>query len=448
MIKKFNTYIKESDQCFYPSGDRIEVDDIVIYNITSNTHPNLRWYDRKLAIITDIDNSYFSGEFPISIKFIDGNLNLRVNKNSVKRYSKSKIDPYNEEDWQFNEKKIICEADPYGEEDWDVPTVDGPINIGDKVRIIDKNNAAYQIQYRDREVFTNSMLSYDIEVLDMWETDGGKIIIKGDNLNYYDASKFKKLQESIIEEIEMETPPSICGEDYIEEYECTLKDRYRNIKTGELKRLEEIFEIPANYYHEKYVGVWDVNGKFKIMNYIRPNWYHEFTIDNKLRFIEKNFKSKSSQVEICVGPEIEKIMINHKKGYEGKGKYYNMKNTNRVTIDKQNIKICKVYKYCEDFRLIFGGRIVDVINNIYPEGKEKDHFKVPDRFDRYKSLNITIGDYYLLNFEIKDYVKGIYRNYRVNMFDTIKCRPKIKRINPVNDPYGEEDWGDEMMYED
>lgn len=259
------------------------------------------------------------------------------------------------------------------------------------------------------------------------------------------------IKKGFIEEVEL-SPASICGEDYIEEYDCILKDRYRNLKTGEIKKLEEIFTIPG-YHEDNFFGIWNDKGDLKILNY--TNGY--LRTDNKLRFNIKKFKNGKEIVEMTVGPEILDVFYHHgEKEYKGKGKYNRLKNHNKIVFEKQRIKICNIWKYCADFRHTFAGRIVDIYDHkLGGDGVEKTHFRVPDRFDYHNetgvmSIRKEFFDYNktLLNFNIRDYVRGGEKNYRVNIFDTIKARPKIKRINPVEDPYGEEDWSDEIIYED
>jgi hypothetical protein len=246
---------------------------------------------------------------------------------------------------------------------------------------------------------------------------------------------FKFIKESLVKKEESEI--SIDAHDYLETWECTLKDRYRNVDTGELKRLNEIFDIPKYVWMDKYIGIFDKDQNFKIINLGYDIYRRRILDQNQDHTLHiKNVVQKNRQefLVLHVGEEFQKkVMKPH-----GKGKYWKMKTGKPVVVNKIRFTICKLYEYCNDFRNKFAGRRVEVTT----EREQREIFRVPSKdlwYNDNVNLDIhTYGDQYLY-FHTYTYGGGFNnKNLRVNVF-----QPAISRkyyINPTVDPYGEEDW--------
>jgi len=253
----------------------------------------------------------------------------------------------------------------------------------------------------------------------------------------------RKFDTYIKEELTFETTDdikTINGKDYLETWECTTKNRYRNLKTGELKFLADIFKISSIFLWEGYIGVFDREDKFKILN-VENQMFIEET-DYNLRFNEVKLKGAPSYIEIVMGPDIIHWKIGGKKR-AGVRSIIPMKNPNRFQIPKLRFTICRFYEYCEDFRLNFRGRYVR-LKDIW--GKEQV-FRVPDRYsgDETSHLVMTPGYRGKLTLRYIDYSKNENKFFEIDIFQEIRSLEKI--INdPSIDPYGEEDWGDSYWF--
>jgi hypothetical protein len=254
----------------------------------------------------------------------------------------------------------------------------------------------------------------------------------------------RRIDESLeVQEIE-QSEISISANDYLETWECTLKNIFRNIKTGEIKRLDEIFKI-SNHYKNKYIGVYDKDGNFKVLN-LAHKWSRDKFADVKVTFKNINYKNSREYYDIFVGPENEII----KQKEHGKGKYFKIRNKNRIMIEKQRFIVCNLYKYFQDIRYKFSGRRVEVFSKDLWHGDEgRLNFRFPkiqlydngdDMYDNGKLHIEHSYDKYFF-FEVIDIGRGSI-SHRVDVFEPIVAKKSYRFINPIEDPYGEEDWGE------
>jgi hypothetical protein len=95
MIRKFETYIKETKELF-------KVGDLCVYHRSNNTNPVMiiRQYDGEIVEITEINNRLRHSH---SIRFLKTGEEVMVVPECLTPYTP---------------KKIISKEDPYGEEDW------------------------------------------------------------------------------------------------------------------------------------------------------------------------------------------------------------------------------------------------------------------------------------------------------------------------------------------
>lgn len=193
-------------------------------------------------------------------------------------------------------------------------------------------------------------------------------------------------ENQYIEEIPLDSL-SINAYDYIECWECLLKDRYRNTSNGDLKRLHEIFEIPI-HHKDKYIGLFDKEDKFHVLNLKASDVIYE-----KLRFIKVDSK-KEPQYDIYIG---------HSK----------------YRVNKNSIIVCRLSDYLFDLRVNFKNRI------IFSEEAPENSFL----FDADTSIMIT-----------SNYISFNNQSNYFDLFGSLKSKPLIRKLNRSVDPFDEENW--------